>query len=406
MTNKMIWLWLSLLFGAGNKIYKKLYDHFGSVQDIYDCDDADVELIPWLKDHERTKILDKGTRAAELVAQWCEKYDVDILTPDDDKYPLPLRALEDFPAALYCIGTLPDFQKKLCISVVGSRDLSANGRDNAYNLGYGLTKGGALVVSGMAKGIDCTAQKGALYAGGSTIAVLGCGINYIYPKENRELYEKILNVGAVLTEYAPNTPPNAPNFPIRNRIISGLSSATVVVEAGMNSGSLITARYARQQNKEVFAYPGKVGDHRSDGNNGLLRNGALAATSATDVLEYFLDVYTESIDISASKKLPDRNGVKNLIPYKFKDGFLYERTKRVEYKEPILPPKEIKPKVNVSVLSDNEKLIYDSMLPCVPVSANDLAHLGISSVELNSMLTVMELKGVVSSAPGGYYLKK
>ena len=409
MTDKMIWLWLSLHFGAGKKIYKKLYNHFESVNDIFECDDDDVALIPGIMDAERDKLLDKNTKEAELIYKWCERFDVKILTPSDDEYPQPLRLLEDFPAVLYCIGNLPDFQNKLCISVVGTRNMSITGMNNAYELGYGLTKGGAFVISGMAKGIDTTAQKGAMFAGGSTIAVLGCGINYIYPAENDEVYKKILAVGAAITEYPPNTPPNASNFPVRNRLISGLSSAVVVVEAGTNSGALITARRAQEQDKKIFAYPGDVNDFRSDGSNQLIKDGAQAITSAIDVLEQFMDTYKDTIDLSASKLKPnkkDRSSVSNKR-YEFKEDFLYERRKSKRKDGRILEPINKPQRVifDSSVLNDDEKLVYDFMKPGIPLNVNGFKDLNMDSGTLVSCLGTLELLGVVTVV-NGYYTRK
>lgn len=407
MTDKMIWLWLSLHFGAGKKIYKKLYNHFESVNDIFECDDADVALIPGIMDFERDKLLDKSTTEAELIYKWCERFNVKILTPSDEEYPQPLRLLDDFPAVLYCIGTLPDFQNKLCISVVGTRNMSVSGMNNAYELGFGLTKGGALVVSGMAKGIDTVAQKGAMFAGGSTIAVLGCGINYIYPAENDEVYSKILAVGAAITEYPPNTPPNASNFPIRNRLISGLSSAVVVVEAGTNSGALITARRAQEQNRKIFAYPGDVNDFRSDGSNRLIKDGAQAVTSAIDVLEQFMDTYKDSINISASKLKPNKKDTASNERYEFKDGFLFERRKsnRRDNRilEPMSPPKRIS--FDVSVLNEDEKLVYNYMKPGIPLNINGFKSLNMDRSTLVSSLGTLELLGVVTVV-NGYYTRK
>ena len=211
--------------------------------------------------------------------------------------------MKKFPAVLYYKGVLPDFENDLCISVVGTRKNTIEGQRNAYNLGYGLAKGGAVVISGMAKGIDSIAQKGALYAGGTSVAVLGCGIDIVDPKENIALMDKLMSVGAVVTEFPPKTPPNGQNFPVRNRLISAMSSATVVVEADLNSGSLITARMALDQGKELFAYPGPVNSNFSKGTNKLLTEGAKVATEAIDVLEQFMDKFPY-IDLSASKQKP------------------------------------------------------------------------------------------------------
>lgn len=407
MLDKEIWLWLSLHFGAGTSIYRKLYSHFGSLAAIYDCDDADVDTIDWLANHHKRKILDKNLDHAHEVMSWCDYYGVSIVTPSDSDYPYPLREIEDFPAVLYYRGKLPDFENDLCISVVGTRSLTMEGQRNAYNLGYGLAKGGAIVVSGMAKGIDGVAQKGALYAGGSSVAVLGSGIDVIYPKENAALMEKLMRVGAVMTEYPPHTPPNGTNFPVRNRIISGLSVATVVVEADVNSGSLITARCALKQGRDLFAFPGPVNSYASKGTNRLISDGAKVATEAIDILENYMDSYT-GIDLSASKQKPDLSRANRVASNNFSQDSFYSNIKSA-YSESI---KQTKTKIDnttvfdVGLLNEKEKMVYDNMEFNKPTSLDSISKIDLQVSELASILTMLEIKGAIESAPGGFYIKK
>ena len=405
MLDKEIWLWLSLHFGAGSPIYKKLYSHFGSTQAIYDCVDADVDLIDWLASHHKRKLLDKNLDHAHEVMDWCDYYDVKIVTPSDPDYPSPLRTLDKFPAVLYYRGNLPDFEKELCISVVGTRSLTMEGQRNAYNLGFGLAKAGALVISGMAKGIDSVAQKGALYAGGSSVAVLGCGIDVIYPRENLALMEKMVRVGAVLTEYPPHTPPAGQNFPVRNRLISGLSKATVVVEADMNSGAMITARLAKEQGRELFAFPGPVNNHTSKGTNHLLSEGA--ATAAIDILEQFMDVYPQ-IDLSASKLKPVFNKENKVaanteLP---KDFYSNLNSPRTKHNTETVAHNVSKPAFDASTLDDRERLIYDSVANGKTFSIESFMELDIEVSELASIITMLEIKGAIESVPGGFYIKR
>ena len=407
MLDKEIWLWLSLHFGAGASIYHKLYSHFGSVSAIYDCDDADVDCIDWLSSHHKKKLLDKNLDHAHEIMDWCDCYGVEIVTPSDNEYPFPLRQIVKFPAALYYVGKLPDFEKELCISVVGTRNLTIDGQRNAYNLGYGLAKGGAIVVSGMAKGIDGVAQKGALYAGGRSVAVLGCGIDVIYPKENAALMQKLSVVGAVVTEYPPKTPPSGSNFPVRNRIISALSSATVVVEADLNSGSLITARYAKEQGKELFAFPGPVNSFTSKGTNQLISEGAKVATAAIDVLEHFMDIFP-NIDLSASKLKPDLSKARNGATNKFSNQGFYSQIKN-EYTGNISAKKtNTEPQMlfDKSVLDEKELMVYDSLEFGKPVTLDNLASMQFDVSELAPIITMLEIKGAIESTPGGFYIKK
>lgn len=403
MLDKEIWLWLSLHFGAGSTLYHKLYSHFGSVQAIYESEDADVDNIEWLASHHKRKLLDKNLDQAHEIMDWCDYYGVNIVTPSDQNYPYPLRAIEKFPAVLYYRGILPDFKEELCISVVGTRKLTMEGQRNAYNLGYGLAKGGAIVVSGMAKGIDSVAQKGALYAGGSSVAVLGCGIDVVYPKENYALMEKLAMVGAVITEYPPNTPPTGTNFPIRNRIISALSIATVVVEADVNSGALITARCAKEQGKDLFAFPGPVNSYASKGTNRLLSDGAKVATEAIDVLEQYMDIFP-NIDLSASKQRPDLSKAKRVASNSFSASSFYANLKTtVDIKK---TSETSKPSFDTSELDEKELIVYNSMEFGKPATLDDLSKIDISVPELASIITMLEIKGAIESAPGGFYIKK
>ena len=405
MLDKEIWLWLSLHFGAGSSIYQKLYSHFGSMKAIYDCDDADVDMIDWLASHHKRKLLDKNLDHAHEVMDWCDYYGVEIVTPSDENYPYPLRALEKLPPVLYYRGKLPDFKNELCISVVGTRSLTMEGQRNAYNLGYGLAKGGAIVVSGMAKGIDSVAQKGALYAGGSSVAVLGCGIDIVYPKENLALMEKLAAVGAVITEYPPHTPPMGTNFPVRNRIISALSAATVVVEADVNSGSLITARLAKEQGKTVFAFPGPVNSYASKGTNRLISEGAKVATEAIDVLEQYMDAFP-GVNLSASKQKPDLSKARRVAANTFSESSFYANLKTTVGEKKAKDREEIKTVFDTSVLDEKELMVYNIMEFGKPASIDDFTKINLDVSELASVITMLEIKGAIESAPGGFYIKK
>ena len=402
MREKLLWLWLSLNYGAGTTVYQKLFNHFGSLEAIYDSDDADADLISWLNPSYKRKLLDKNLSYAEEVLDWCDDHDVDIITPSDQDYPAPLRFIPDYPAVLYCRGKLPDFEKELCISVVGTRKMTIEGQRNAYELGYGLAKGGAIVVSGMAKGIDGTAQKGALYAGGSSVAVLGSGIDVCYPPENFALMQKLINVGAVITEYPPHTPPNGSNFPVRNRIISALSPATVVVECDLISGALITAEKAIKQGKTVFAYPGSVREHNNQGTNKLLMQGARVATAAIDVLEQFLDKYAHIINISASKQKPNIEKFKRVASSSEIPNGFYEKTNKNSEISKEESPKEF----DKSTLSSDQLLIYDGMEFGKLYTVDALLEIGSSAQEISALIMMLQLAGAIENVPGGYYIKK
>ncbi len=211
--------------------------------------------------------------------------DIKIITLHDNKYPEKLKNIYDKPKVLYAKGNIKLLNEK-SVAIVGCRDCSEYGKNMAKKLSYNLAKENICIISGLAKGIDTFSHIGALEAGGKTIAVIGNGLDYVYPLENRNLYERILlNDGLIVTEYNLGTRPERLNFPARNRIISGLSDAIVIVEAKEKSGALITAEFGLEQGKDVFAVPGNIDSVNSKGTNALIKDGAFIVTDCKDVLE-------------------------------------------------------------------------------------------------------------------------
>lgn len=298
---RIYYLWLALAFGPASKLAVKLLDAVGSPETIFTEKLKKLEPSDSLsgKEIERAKAAIK-TRTlddAEQMLEKCADMGIDILTPESPAYPDALRYLPDRPLTLYLRGRMPDCNFNMTTTVVGTRKMTEYGRNMAYSLGVGLTYGGSIVVSGMALGSDSMALVGALDTGGQVIAVLGSGVDVIYPREHRDIYHKIVESGAVISEYPPGTPPIGSHFPVRNRIMSGIADATVVVEADSHSGSLITAAHALDQGKKVFAVPGKIGDPGAEGTNALIRDGALAVLTAEDILAEFEFIYPHSVSV-------------------------------------------------------------------------------------------------------------
>ena len=250
------WVWLATLPGLGHRTRLQLLEHFDSPEDIYYADEGELLLTPDITKAQAALLADKSLERTEQVLADCARDGQFILTMGDSLYPNRLRTIFDPPILLYGKGALPVFDDEVAVTVVGTRSCTPYGVRAASQLGYELSKQGALLVSGMAKGIDGEALKGALRAGGFTAAVLGGGADVIYPAENRRLYQDIAATGVILSEYPPGTVPKADHFPVRNRLLSALSLATVVVEAPEKSGALITATTALEQGREVFAVPG------------------------------------------------------------------------------------------------------------------------------------------------------
>jgi DNA processing protein len=282
--DKRYWVGFNLVKGIGAVRLQGLRDHFGDL------------ALAWQAPLDALKVAGLSSKLAERVVQIRASVDLDkymarvaaqgisILTWEDELYPKRLKEIDQPPPVLYERGALSD-EDSWAVAVVGTRRVSAYGRQVAEDVAAFLANSGVTVVSGLARGVDAIAHQSALKAGGRTIAVLGCGVDRIYPPEHMQLAEKIIASGAILSDYAPGTAPDAANFPPRNRIISGLSMATVVVEAGETSGALITAQFAVDQGREVFSVPGSILAPQSKGTNRLIAQGAHPMLSARDLLD-------------------------------------------------------------------------------------------------------------------------
>lgn len=288
-------IWFALRVGIASREFSAVLDSYESTYQLFNADAAELEQLP-CGERLRTALGDKSLDEAYRIKSYCEKAGVRLLFWRDAEYPASLRTLLDPPVLLYCLGRLPDFSRCLCISIVGTRTMSEYGKRMAYKIGYELAAAGTVPVSGMALGCDGVATAGALAAGGHPVAVLGSGIDIVYPSGHLTLYRELTAHGTVMTEYPPGTPPEGRNFPVRNRIISGLSQGTVVVEADEHSGALITARTAILQGRDIFAVPGNVGEVNSSGTNALLRDGASMVLSARDILDAYAFLYRDNIN--------------------------------------------------------------------------------------------------------------
>ena len=308
MKDRLFEIWFSLRCGVQNKEFQPLLETYGTPYDLYKADENELESLPCSRSL-KLRLADKSLKEASRISEFCKQSGIRILFWQDEDYPASLRPLRDPPVLLYCKGNLPDLSRKLCISVVGTRSMSEYGKRIAYKIGYELGAAGAVVVSGMALGNDGVAAAGTILAGGATVAVLGSGIDVPYPREHDKLFAEITSHGAILTEFAPGTPPEGRNFPIRNRIISGLSPGTVVVEGDLKSGAMITARTAILQGRDIYAFPGNVGETNSAGTNSLISDGAAITLSARDILENYAYLYRDSLDSVKLMMAEKRSGI-------------------------------------------------------------------------------------------------
>lgn len=291
MDNTVYWIWLSLACTPGTATFPKLIDKFGNAKNVYDANIKDITRCIDPRSSDRTRLADKSLDRAVEILEFCNTKAVGMLIYDDAEYPLSLKKIKSPPVMLYYRGKLPDFNSGFYVSVVGTRSISDYGRKNAFKISYDLATAGATIVSGMAMGIDGVSHAAALEAGKPTVAVLGSGIDVCYPAPHLTLARNIVKQGCIITEFPPHTPPAKNNFPTRNRLISGLSALTVVIEGKEKSGARITASYAMEQGRDVYALPGNIGSQNSEISSLLLKNGAKIVTTADDIIRDYQDKY-------------------------------------------------------------------------------------------------------------------
>ena len=358
------WLALSLTPGVGSVLIKRLLDRFKTPEAVFHAPLRDLMRIEGLGERVASEI-QKGPleKAVKKELALLEKVNGKIVVLSDDTYPKRLKDIYDPPALLYVRGELRKGDE-LAVAIVGSRKTSPYGRWFTEKIGQDLAARGVTIVSGMARGIDSMAHKGALQGGGRTIAVLGCGIDVIYPSENRNLFYQIIEHGAVLSEFPMGSPPEGGHFPRRNRIISGLSIGAVIVQASAESGSLITARYALEQGREVFAVPGNVGAEGSRGTNQLIKEGAKLVESSEDILEDILPQWNREGETAQKAEAPGAG------------------------------------------LAGEEKILYE-LLGETPLHIDAIIRESqLDPGKVSSHLLNLELKGLISQWPGKCFSKK
>ncbi len=365
--NLEYWVWLGSIPGIGAIKCKKLLEFFEDPYNIFTAKEIDFASLSFLSRADVSNLVDKENR--EKVKKHIENInanDIKIITINNENYPEYLKNIYDPPIILYMKGCLSKDKKYL--AVVGSRKATSYGLKMAEVVSRELSRCGITVVSGMARGIDTFAHKGALSGGGKTIAVLGCGLDIVYPYENKKLMESIIQNGACLSEFLPGTQPVAGNFPARNRIISGISMGVIVIEAGEKSGSLITANFALEQGREVFALPGNVNSIKSTGTNKLIKEGAKMVTSLEDILEEIGAYFNDNNKDFFTNKLKDDKLLKGL---------------------------------------DKDEIKIVECLKLEPEHIDILANkTGLDIKIVNSVIVMLELKGLVEQLPGKIYRLK
>lgn len=280
------WIWFSQRT-IRERMKWELVQRFSDPEDIFYADADVLNQIDGLSEEGKSSLLDHDLTEAEKILEQCLRERIGIVTIQDTAYPGRLKNIYDPPVVLFYKGTLPDFDSLPAVGIVGTRHPSVYGTQIARRMGFEIAACGGLVISGLAAGIDGSAMSGALLAKKSTVGVLGCGPDMVFPRSNKGLFADVERYGCILSEYVPGTPPLKWNFPRRNRIISGLSCGLLVVEAPEKSGSLITARLANEQGRDVFVVPGNVDTPGFVGSNRLLRAGAIAVSGGWDVISEY-----------------------------------------------------------------------------------------------------------------------
>ncbi len=315
--NKKYWIWLSMALGAGART-DEILAAYNSPEEIY-SENRTARIISGVFTKRQLDALDKvSLKDAESAIAVCVKNGWQVCTPDDSDYPEKLRNLSDMPLVLYVDGDISFVNNSICVGVVGTRNPCAESVAIAQKLSADMAQKGTVIVSGGALGIDSAAHEGALQVDGKTVCVLGCGLGNGYLPANASLRKRVAQSGAVISEYTPLSSVTRASFPLRNRIISGMSEGVLVVEAGEKSGSLITARCACEQGRDVFAIPGSILSTAYLGANRLIKDGAKAVTCAGDILESYAVMYPEKLDMKAKTTGNKKQNVSDLKPIKIK----------------------------------------------------------------------------------------
>lgn len=435
--NTLYWIWLSERCGIASKEFGRIAARYDDPFELYRMDEDEIEHLEGIGGALKSRLCDKSLESAYATLRYCKDNRVQILSYADTRYPARLRTIEDPPILLYVLGRLPDLNRRLCVGMVGTRKMSEYGRQSAYKISYELAAAGVVIVSGMALGVDGVSACGALCGSGQTVAVLGCGVSVVYPKEHAKLMKEIERGGAVVSEYPPSEAPQGKNFPIRNRIISGLCQGVLIVEGSVGSGALITAKAAIQQGRELFALPGPINEKNSYGPNELIQNGARVVLSADDILQHYDFLYHDNLNYKGLRKAKGKpyDELENLrrmgVSSKtvgFLRGDLSVKTEdrakvaqatvkgekssdsvQADTSASVASPKQAPRPDSQKLLEsfdDSTRRIFEIMPLDRSVSPDALLIEGMDISETITALTLLELSGLVSSLPGGVYIKK
>ena len=391
------WVWLTTLAGVSEDTRLRLLQAFSSPEDVYFADKGDLALVKDMKKEELAALENRSLDEAERILEKCGKKEIFVVTYADALYPQRLKNIYHPPLLLYGKGKMPLFDEEAAVAVVGTRGCTPYGIRCAQELGYEISQQGGVVISGMARGIDAAAMEGALRFGGFTCGVLGGGVDVVYPKENRRLYEDVAATGVLLSEYPPETEPRSWHFPHRNRIMSGLSVATLVVEAPEKSGALITAAAAAEQGREVFAVPGPIFAKESAGCHQLIREGAGLVSCGWDILGEYESRYPHKLrpKVKPMPQMPAASGEPKR-----------EKAKKVEEKEAEVPTLPALSKEDLAALDQDQQQVLLALREEVSRISDDIAvELELPVHRVLSALTMLEIAGYAATTGGRGFIR-
>lgn len=387
MEERVYWIWFQHALGFSTVLPWRIRQVYPSLKAFYEAGVREWRLSGLLRPTHVEKMEATPLAVAEETGRRCEELGYRVFTPDCEDYPERLRNIACPPPVLYAAGVWPDFDREVCVAAVGTRTATPYGLHIASRLGYALAKAGAVVVSGGALGVDTAAHRGALLADGRTVAVLGCGINTRYLVENIPLRRQIAQKGAVISEYPPDTPAIARHFPLRNRILAGLCLGTVVVEADQKSGSLITARQALEEGRDVFAVPGSLMSKNSAGANSLIQSGAKPVACAQDILEEYDALFPGTLKMEGAAEPLGGPGIIKAAA---------APCTQTAKPEPETPPEGLSP----------DAMALWNRLSARPQGIDELAAgAGLPANRALAALTELELSGNVTPLPGKRYAR-
>ncbi len=392
------WIWLQIALGYGYKNILPLLDIYKTAENIFSADANDLKFSGLLSERTLNKLCQKKLDTARKVLNICNERGILVIPITSEIYPENLKQITNPPIVLYAKGNTELLGDEPRVTIVGPREVSDFGKKAAFSLGARLAAGGITIVSGGAKGSDAAAHKGALAVGGNTICVLAVGIGDNYLIQNEQLRNNIAEKGLLLTEFRPGSHIGQYTFSIRNRIISGLSLGTVVIEADEGSGSLITASYAVEQSRDVFVIPGNPTYTHYKGSNALLRDGAKALLDANDVFLEYLPLYPHKINpIKAYGESVSAEDIAN-------ENTKKENVSVVRDVKDVQNDKNIqKIKKNITVaLSKNAEMVYNQLDKPIFI-IDDISLPSLSSAQIIAAITELEIYGYIKALPGGRY---